>query len=68
MRPGSFKLCVSAQVTPHEVFLPLLGAAAAQGVNPNLGRAKDARLDVQQLVQVRCANLCCYSSHWACLS
>jgi hypothetical protein len=46
------RLFVSAEVTPHEVFLPLLGAAAAQGINPNLGKAKEARLDVQQLVQV----------------
>jgi hypothetical protein len=54
VRPGSIKLFVSGQVTPHEMFLPLLGAAAAAGVNPNLGKAKDARLDVQQLVQVGC--------------
>ncbi|KAF6249835.1 hypothetical protein COO60DRAFT_927828 [Scenedesmus sp. NREL 46B-D3] len=51
IRPGSVKLFVSGQVTPHEVFLPLLGAAAAQGINPNIGKAKQARLDVQQLVQ-----------------
>jgi hypothetical protein len=48
---------VAAQVSPHEVFLPLLGAAAAQGINPNLGKAKNARLDVQQLVQVRFAQM-----------
>jgi hypothetical protein len=56
VRPGSIKLFVSGEVTPHEVFLPLLGAAAAAGVNPNLGKAKEARLDVQQLVQVCCLN------------
>lgn len=52
MRPGSVKLFLSGDVAPHEVFLPLLGFAAAQGVNPNLGKA-EGRLDVQELVRVR---------------
>lgn len=29
LTPGAVKLCVSAQVPPHELFLPLLGAAGA---------------------------------------
>lgn len=58
------RLCVSADVQPHELFLPLLGAAARAGVNPNLGRAAQQRLDVAQLLQVRCSQsvkwqLCC---------
>lgn len=47
------RLCVSAAVPPHELFLPLLVAAARAGVNPNLGRAGQQRLDVAQLLQVR---------------
>lgn len=50
-RPGSVKLVVSAVVPPEEVFLPLLGAAAAQGINPNLGKS-ESKLNVQQLLQV----------------
>lgn len=50
-RPGSVKLVVSAAVPPEEVFLPLLGAAAAQGINPNLGKS-EGKLNVQQLLQV----------------
>lgn len=30
LTPGAVKLCVSAEVPPHELFLPLLGAAGAQ--------------------------------------
>lgn len=51
-KPGSVRLVISAEVSPHELFLPLLGAAAAQGVNPNLGRSS-GKLNVRQLVQVR---------------
>jgi hypothetical protein len=32
LTPGAVKLCVSAQVPPHEVFLPLLGAAGEAGM------------------------------------
>ncbi|KAF8058045.1 Afg1l [Scenedesmus sp. PABB004] len=51
LRPGSVRLCVAGAVPPGEVFLPLLGAAAAAGVNPNLGRAAGARLDVARLLR-----------------
>jgi hypothetical protein len=52
VQPGRVRLVVSASVPPHELFLPLLGAAARAGVNPNLGRAAASRLDVKQLIQV----------------
>jgi hypothetical protein len=61
------QLFVSGQVTPHAVFLPLLGAAAAAGVNPNLGKAKEARLDVRQLVQVSAATNMSSSRFKVCL-
>jgi len=38
--PGGLQLCVSAQVPPHQLFLPLLGAAGGPGsllgVTPSL--------------------------------
>jgi cell division protein ZapE len=55
--PGAVRLCVSADVKPQEVFLPLLAAAARQGINPNLGRAPEMRLDVKQLLQVTTKHL-----------
>jgi hypothetical protein len=48
--PGCILLHVSADVAPAELFVPLLGAAAAGGLNPNLGRARTAQLDVAELL------------------
>lgn len=50
--PGTIRLFVSAAVPPAEVFLPLLGAAARQGVNPNIGTTPGSRLNVNKLLQV----------------
>lgn len=32
LNPGAVQLCVSAQVDPHHLFMPLLGAAGVCGV------------------------------------
>ncbi|GAB4823073.1 hypothetical protein N2152v2_010119 [Parachlorella kessleri] len=40
------KLCCSMAVPPRDLFLPLLAAAKAQGVDPNLGASRAAALEV----------------------